>query len=132
MTLKFLGFSLSSIKNLLGGKLSVAAIFKIRKKFILEKIKHDKISSKILENIETVIEKIPLQNLLKVIMAYHVLHQVENKSISDNLNKKATTLYYRLTMILQNIPSEPTEEFLTSIEKISAEIELLVSGRKHK
>ncbi len=74
LVLKFLGFSLSGIKNLLGGKLSVAEIFTIRKKFILEKIKHDKISSKILENIEAVIERIPLQNLLKVIMAYHTRH----------------------------------------------------------
>ncbi len=55
------------------------------------------------------------------------LHQVENKNISDRLNKRATKLYYRLTMILQNIPSQPTEEFLTSIEKISDEIESLVA-----
>jgi DNA-binding transcriptional MerR regulator len=125
LALKFLGFSLSTIKNLLGDKLSVTETFTSRKDVLFEKIKDAKFASKALENIETVIGKIPLKNLLRIVLAYHTLHQVENRSISDSLNRRARTLYYRLTMILQNIQSQPIEDFFTSIEKISTEIESL-------
>ena len=127
LALKFLGFPLSAIKNLLGDKLSVTETFTIRKEVLFEKIKDDNFASKILENIEVVIEKIPLQNLLKVIMAYHRLHQIEKMNMSDGVNIITTKLYYKLTIILQNTPSHSTETFLTSIEKISEEIELLAT-----
>ena len=126
LALKFLGFSLSTIKNLLGNKLSATETFTSRKEILFNKIKDDRFASKILENIEVVIEKIPLQNLLRIILAYHTLHQIEKKNVSDGVNTIVTKLYYRLTIILQDISSHSTETFVILIEQISEEIELLV------
>ena len=125
LALKFLGFKLSIIKDILNGSIPATEIFKLQKDNLMEKLKDNKKAYKILEDIESVVGKIPIKQILKIIIAYHTLHQLEKKNLSSALHTTVVKKDYKLTSMLQEVPSCSLDSFLILINKILDDISCL-------
>ncbi len=129
LSLKFLGFELAVIKDLFDEHACVTTSFSTQKELLVSKIEKLSKSYQILENIEAVVDKISLAQLLRIIGAYRILYQLEEETAKGSrcsrLGPKISQKKQELTAVLQQESCHSNPTFLKLTDEILNEISLL-------
>lgn len=88
LSLKFLGFELSTIKEILDGAASVPHTFTYQQKAISQNLKKLYYVDKILKTLEPAFNKITLDQVLKIIGIYRLLDQLNSPTSKINIHSK--------------------------------------------
>ena len=114
LSLKLLKFDLITIKGLLGKVLPTDREFSAQKIRLEKEIDKLVEAKKIIENIETVAKKAPLELVLNLVQIYHALSYLkrmhDRKLLPAHLCKKSVEYEERIGRLLQQIDAYKTDD----------------------